>query len=172
MLFEISASGNYLQSCSGINRRLSINIATWWISLLQHTKIIFEKLLVRKVVEKGCGFLVSKEKFPISSLEDVTCPYILKIIWKPVWYRGGVFKICFVQLANLMCTPDIYNSAAFYRSDMPYRKFLWSAVAHVIVCMYMCAKRDTITRGWQLSTPEDGLSCTSNRVWNNNVACK
>lgn len=64
--------------------------------------------------------------------------YILKITWKPVWYRDGMFKIYSVQLANLVYTSDIYNSAAFYRSDMPYRKFLSSTIVQKD-CVSMCA---------------------------------
>lgn len=64
--------GNYLRLCSGTNRYISINVTTWWISLPQHTKIILEKNIGKKKVsdEKGHGFLISEEKFPISSLED------------------------------------------------------------------------------------------------------
>ena len=102
-------------------------------------KIIFEKILVRKVDERG-DFLALEEKFPISSLEDVTCSYIMKITWKPVWYRDGTFKIWSVQLANLMYTTFIIPLRSI---GVICRKFLSSAVAQGD-CVYVHAKRDTI----------------------------
>lgn len=49
--------------CVLVQTDISINITTWWISLPQHMKIIFEKILVRKVDEKGHGFLIAKKNF-------------------------------------------------------------------------------------------------------------
>lgn len=102
----------------------------------------------RSPTRKVMVFSSRKKNSRFHLWKTVTCPYILKITWKPVWYRGDALKIYPVHACkSYVCTPGIYNSAAFYRSDMPYRESLLFAIAHGIN-VQMCTREARYDDAW------------------------